>query len=497
MSDPAAHANGAPAPRPGHSLRLRLTLWVVAIALAVHVALSLVALSFERRSLEKLFRTGLELRATAMGEAIRARGGALDDEVLVRVVEANRALYPNNDWTTVVYNPAMGAVACTRRPAPPAQEIGADRFAAFSPPSVRRTPTANLDREGDGWSRVRLEWLETPSSGPVLLAVVSNDWRFEEMFAVSWRMLLLTAPAGLIAAACGGWMISGLVVAPLLRLRRVAGSVFPDDSEHEGAFEAKAGSRPPREILELEDELRSAKSRLQSALLAQERFISSVSHELKTPIAALLAEAQTIDQRGFSEQGQTFVRSVSEEMRLLKRTVDSFLTLTQIRGGASLRTTRPCAINDVVMEAVESCRKMAAQYKVTLAPELSMSEATPRVEGDCDLLRVMVENLLRNAIRFSPEQCRVLARVVDQQSECLIEVKDFGPGIPEAIMPTLFDRFVRAPDERHRGRGHGLGLSIAQGIAELHGGIITVRNEPYAGCTFTVTIPSLASDQGV
>jgi Histidine kinase-, DNA gyrase B-, and HSP90-like ATPase len=95
--------------------------------------------------------------------------------------------------------------------------------------------------------------------------------------------------------------------------------------------------------------------------------------------------------------------------------------------------------------------------------------------------------LIRNAIRFTPEGSRVVIRVSESTDRCTVSVRDFGPGIPEEIRGTLFEPLVQAPSEQQR--GIGLGLTIAQSIAELHGGRIAVANIPDGGCEFTVTLP--------
>jgi signal transduction histidine kinase len=111
------------------------------------------------------------------------------------------------------------------------------------------------------------------------------------------------------------------------------------------------------------------------------------------------------------------------------------------------------------------------------------------VAGEPELLRTMLDNLVRNAIRFSPtdERVEVEASVVGDRVK--IRVRDYGPGIPAAQLATIFDRFAQAPEEQRKGRGHGLGLAIALGIAELHGGSISAENCEDRGCTFVVELP--------
>jgi signal transduction histidine kinase len=133
---------------------------------------------------------------------------------------------------------------------------------------------------------------------------------------------------------------------------------------------------------------------------------------------------------------------------------------------------------------------MADMHAVTIRIHL---KETPQHEllvfGDPELLRTMIDNVIRNAIRFSPQQQAVEVTVDADEENALVRVRDFGVGIPEEIISTLFDRFTQAKSEERLNRGSGLGLEIAQGIAELHGGGITVENCLGGGCAFTIRVP--------
>jgi two-component system, OmpR family, sensor kinase len=114
--------------------------------------------------------------------------------------------------------------------------------------------------------------------------------------------------------------------------------------------------------------------------------------------------------------------------------------------------------------------------------------------GDPELLRTLVDNLLRNAIRFSPQGSRIDVVVrTDGPDNICICVQDKGPGIPQPLIDRIFDRFAQGRGEEKLGRGSGLGLEIAQGIAELHGGRISASNLDEGGCEFCATLPLATS----
>ena len=233
----------------------------------------------------------------------------------------------------------------------------------------------------------------------------------------------------------------------------------------------------------------------------------------------LLTEGQVLDRRTLSPEATRFVESACEEMRRLGSMVESFLTLSRVNNGRAVQPSAVCPVNELVMESASHCAGMANQHRVVLQPLLT--ELDIKVLGDLTLLRTMIDNLIRNAIRFSPagEYVKIVVAVVDQPEVPLgvrpdgwpaqttppragptagpaptlasmqISVRDFGPGIPTSILPRIFDRFVQAAEEQRLGRGHGLGLEIAQGVAELHGGTIAARNVEPKGCEFTITLP--------
>lgn len=245
------------------------------------------------------------------------------------------------------------------------------------------------------------------------------------------------------------------------------------------------------EVDELSREVRAARDRIRKAFESQERFLANVSHEIKTPIAVMLVESQTINLEGMPEEVSDFVESVQDEMKRLGKLVESFLTLTRLKDGHDRSSGKLVSVNEIVMDSVEHCSPMARQHGVRLIPHLLDDEDQVELclSGEPELLVTMVDNLVRNAIRFSKTSDKVQLDIEFLDMEVVLIVRDEGPGIPEDQIDHIFDRFSQAGNER-RGRGHGLGLTIAQGIAELHGGSISARNTD-PGCEFRIRLPVL------
>jgi two-component system sensor histidine kinase TctE len=177
---------------------------------------------------------------------------------------------------------------------------------------------------------------------------------------------------------------------------------------------------------------------------------------------------------------------------MLAQTVDSLLTLARAEAGIPSREVGEVNVNEMVMDAVEGCNPAATQREVHLVPVLALPESherEPVVRGDGGLLRLMVANLIRNAIRYSPAGEAIDIAVCLEGDESVITVRDRGPGVPAEFVDRVFDRFFRAPDPHSSFKGVGLGLTIVRGVARLHGGDVAVANHPDGGSEFKVRLP--------
>lgn len=483
MSDRQTSTAAGGSQRPRVSLRFRMTVWIVAISLVIQLTVGVIVLLYQQAAVNSFFDTRLHGRGQAIVAVLEANGVRATDADLDRMVHEGSQFIPYERFLAALYNPSGEVVASNLRPAPQMTKIMKWTGGAGEG-TLLVDGIAGLSTEGDTTpARGSLLPVRGPAGERFSLLVATPGRLAGSMRRLVSRVLLVVLPAGVVASALAGWLISGLALRPLRELRQMAGSLAPESIDTPMAEEGT------RETSEVRKELEDARRRLRAALHAQDRFISNVSHELKTPVAVLLTEAQTLDQTGLTAEQRVFVSSVMDEMRRLGRMVESFLTLTHLRSGKAVANIRRCAMNDIVMESMSACQAMARQYDVRLEPMLDEG-GDLAVDGNMELLRIMVDNLLRNAIRFAPEQTRVEARIERENGNCVLLVRDHGPGIPPEVIDRLFDRYSQASPAPTRGRGYGLGLSIAQGIAELHGGKIAARNEDDGGCAFEVRLPA-------
>jgi signal transduction histidine kinase len=218
-------------------------------------------------------------------------------------------------------------------------------------------------------------------------------------------------------------------------------------------------------------------------------LIANVSHELRTPITALQAVLENMVD-GVAEADPTTLRTALAQTQRLGRLVAELMDLSRIDAGAHKLELTAFDVRPFVDEAVAEARVFAAGggREVVFATVVTPPDA--RVVGDRERLKQVVLNLLDNAARHSPVGATVTLSARSDATGMVVEVRDRGPGIPEAERERVFERFTRG--ERATGGGTGLGLNIARWVVHLHGGTIAVADPAPGdrpGCLIRVTLP--------
>lgn len=475
------------------SLRARVAINVVAITAVIQLALGAAVFLYFRTTVDDFFDSRLAVRlrwaaaelaqnsATSNAVPTNATLAAAAERTIRLVTFSSLVLVLRDEEGRVLATSDPG-IDVSMLPTPHRLDPAAIDTAMVVLPHIG---TGDDDKSPARTATISIAIRGTEGRPAYLTAAITNT-SAAQMNDLIGRAVLLASTLGLLATGCAAWFITGLALKPLSQLSSVA-----EEFSLERIDEPSQLQPQTPELAHLASELDAARTRIRLVLQANERFIANVSHELKTPVAVLRTEAQTLDATDIPPQTRVFVRSVIEETRRLGSMVDSFLTLATVRSGKSLNTSTPVYVNDVVVESLSHCAAMARQHHVTLLPGLYEGEDDLIIAGDADLLRVLLDNLLRNAIRFSPPGSTVAAEISATDASATVSILDSGPGIPDELLATIFERFSLALPEAVVGRGHGLGLSIAQGIAELHGGLISTSNPPRGGCRFTLTIPRL------
>jgi len=218
-------------------------------------------------------------------------------------------------------------------------------------------------------------------------------------------------------------------------------------------------------------------------------FVTTVSHDLRSPLTAILGYLELIERAGsVNEQQGEFIRRAQISVKQITDLVNDLLELGRVEAGLDIaKEDTPLVV--LARYAVEGLRG-AAEYKgVTL--EVDLPNAVPLVNGDPVRLRQMIGNLLDNAIKYTPQGGKVRVVVEAEGDQVIMRVSDTGPGIPPADQPYLFDKFFRASNVPDDMPGTGLGLSIVKSIVDNHGGRIWVDSKLGDGTTFTVILQAV------
>lgn len=219
-------------------------------------------------------------------------------------------------------------------------------------------------------------------------------------------------------------------------------------------------------------------------------FVANVSHEFKTPLTAIQGFAETLLGGALDdpENHERFLGIILEHARRLTRLTDDLLKLSQIEADRMELEIQPLRPEQLVESCLETTRLRAAPKNITLAAELP--PGLPNVAGDPRRLNEVLQNLLDNAVQYTPPGGRITLRVEQAVKTVVFTVADTGIGIPEADQLRIFERFYRVDAARSREvGGTGLGLAIARHLVEAHGGRIWVESEVGRGSRFHFSVP--------
>lgn len=242
------------------------------------------------------------------------------------------------------------------------------------------------------------------------------------------------------------------------------------------------------EIGELTDSFDDLLARLDEAFARERQFISDASHELKTPLTSINANAQLLLRWGDRHEKirRESLETIADESASLAGMVNGMLTLAKADRGDAI-PKEPVSLGDLAAEAVRSASQRAAEKGLTL--NLDEPKEPVVVLADASLLRQLIGNLIDNAIKFT-EKGRIDVRVSGDIAHAWVEIDDSGPGIPEEEWPHVFDRFYRADKARSRDiPGTGLGLAIVRSIARVHSGTVSIARGTNGGARFRATLP--------
>lgn len=226
--------------------------------------------------------------------------------------------------------------------------------------------------------------------------------------------------------------------------------------------------------------------------LKQEEFISNITHEMKSPLAAIKLHAQTLQQPGELDPAvvRRFLATIEQQADRMTALVDAVLESSRLLARKRLLELHPVDLAAFLGTYLETARLQAESRGIALCPEV---DTTARVLATEEALRQVLDNLIDNAVRFSERGGEVRLRVFSEDGVAHLEVEDDGVGIPKSELAAIFDRFYQAgrPGAPHR-KGTGLGLSIVNGLVrEMRGSVRAYSQEDRPGARLVVRLPLL------
>ena len=225
-------------------------------------------------------------------------------------------------------------------------------------------------------------------------------------------------------------------------------------------------------------------------------FVANVSHELRTPLTAVRGYVEALldqgDEGAEPSQVRRFLEIIGRHTLRMERLVRDLLRLARLDAGQEPLEHVPCLVQ-VLFDGVETELETAIEARQQTVVRQIAADATS-VTGDPGKLHDALRNLLENATNYAPEESTIVMGSQRVGSRIRLTVSDEGPGIPEADLPRIFERFYRVDKSRTRASrdpgGTGLGLAIVKHLVELHGGKASVSNRPEGGATFIIDLPA-------
>ncbi|HEX6399998.1 MAG TPA: ATP-binding protein [Actinomycetota bacterium] len=431
------------------SIRAKLGSTVV-IAVALALAISYLLIGFALRNSPKDSEA-----IDALSLARRAATGRLDPVPPDAMVVTLRP-----DGTREVLGDDLGELPRLRVDAPRWGVIGANVFATV--------PTI------DGGSVTVL----TPSPSRGFLGRLSATTGFLQ--SVWWQFLLVGAAAAAVSLVVARLMARGMTQP----LREMAGAARRMET---GDYSVRVETRSRDEVGRLAAAFNRMSGELQTLEQSRRDLVANVSHELKTPIAAIRAHLENLLD-GVERPDPTTLSVMLGQVERLGRLVDQLLLLSRLESGEVPLRPEPLALRPLVDDLLAEVAVAWPGRRIDLQNEVPRD--LPTVRADRERVHQVLFNLVDNAVRFTPDGGSVTVRAVAERGSLQVSVADTGSGIAPEHLPRLFERFYRVDHARGREEGGtGIGLAIARSAVEAHGGTISATSEPGRGTVFRFDLP--------
>lgn len=349
------------------------------------------------------------------------------------------------------------------------------------PPRLREA----LQRIDQGEDEVRIRGWGRPQTTPVFT---------DEGRRLRWIVVVPPPPGGLMRRLDTVLLLTiGIIVVSAmawLTARRITQPLATLQDASRALADGRLGTRVPETVTQRSDEIGALAqdfnhmaARLQRLLDAQRQLLSDISHELRSPLARLRIATELARDSGSTTQ----LDRIEQEAGRLEDLIAQLLLITRLEQQADSDAQDLVDLGDVVAALCEDARFEAAARRVDVHAELAPGIT---VRGQSQLLHRAIENVVRNALRYTAEGSGIRLRLSADAAQAQLQIDDQGPGIPEAQLDAVFQPFVRVSQARERSSGgYGLGLAIARRVIESAGGRITARNREGGGLSVSIELP--------
>ena len=320
-------------------------------------------------------------------------------------------------------------------------------------------------------------WLALIFVALILLRVIAHGpYRYRSMLPLTFHELLLFSVAGGIFC----YFISRYLTKPMYQLGEAAANIA--DGRLETRVDPSLKNRRD-EIAGLARNFDRMAERIEALITGQRRLLGDVSHELRSPLSRLMV-ALSMVKNGPAEETSDNLERIGLEARRLDTLIGQLLALTRIDSGLDRDAPARFDLTNLLQEvANDSDFEARARNR-----RVVIKQADPcTVSGFEELLRSALENVVRNAVRYTAEGTAVEISLAALSSQALVQVRDYGPGVPENMLPEIFLPFRRVANGNSDGAG--LGLAIAERAVNVHGGTVRATNSPEGGLIVEIGLP--------
>jgi two-component system sensor histidine kinase CpxA len=368
-----------------------------------------------------------------------------------------------------------------------ADDQGKDLLGRTPPDWVRRAQMGQMRTAESFWGRLKppefLRSSMTSADGRHYTMVIELPPAPNGMFGPHGLPIFV----GILSSGLVCYLLARYLTSPIVRLRAATQRLA------EGDLAARAGvpqSRRHDEMAELMRDFDRMAERLEKLVNAQKRLLTDISHELRSPLARLNVALELARRRSGSDAGSALDR-IDRETNRLTQLIQKLLTIARLDGGDEFIQKSPIHLEHLISEIAKDAAFEAQDRRCEVEVDV-VDDCI--VNGNARLLQSAIENVVRNAVRYTEPGTNVQVRLEQglgvKGPEAVVRVTDSGPGVPEEAIDKLFRPFYRIDDARGRQTGGvGLGLAITERAVALHGGAIRALNRPQGGLMVEIRVP--------